>query len=114
MEWSRKVMNLASKRENVIHVFLVGSFMAMSIRSMSQQNDIQALEAQKESLEKKNKAIKKSIWDWKQQLFAEVTDGASPLSLSTLKTIYGETPNPQSVGETVTSDSPSPTPKFVV
>lgn len=63
---------------------------------MNQQRDIEALEVQKDSLVKSNKAVKKTIWDWKQQLYAEASVENAVVSLSNLKAIYGEAPTLQS------------------
>lgn len=91
MEWGNRVMSIAGRAANnntVINVLLVGSFVALTMRSVNQQRDIEALEAEKESLVKTNKALKKTMWDWKQQLFAE----PQPVPLARLKAIYGEAP----------------------
>ncbi|OVA03748.1 hypothetical protein BVC80_1277g8 [Macleaya cordata] len=96
MERAGKALDVivrASNNNMVINTFLVGAFAALSIRSVNQQRDIEALEAEKNTLLNTNKSLKKSMWDWKQQLFAEASnDDASPLSLSKLKAIYGESP----------------------
>ncbi|KAF8411778.1 hypothetical protein HHK36_004337 [Tetracentron sinense] len=115
MEWASRMISGAMKLKNnntVINIFLLGSFAALSIRSMSQQKNIEALESERDSLFKTNKAMKKAMWDWKQQLFAEATD-SSPVPLSKLKAIYGEAPTQQS-GEAVKEDAISSVPKFVV
>lgn len=97
MEWATKAMNAVNKASNnktVINVFLFGSFAALSIRSLNQQRDIETLEAEKDSLVKANKSMKKTIWDWKQQLYTEATSSDKPLvPLSKLKAIYGELPS---------------------
>ncbi|CAK9169035.1 unnamed protein product [Ilex paraguariensis] len=93
MEWASKVMGFASRaasKNTMINVFLVGSFVALSIRSVNQQNNMEALEAEKDSLVTANKAMKKTMWDWKQQLFAEASAENSLVPLSKLKAIYGE------------------------
>ncbi|KAH7861967.1 hypothetical protein Vadar_033147 [Vaccinium darrowii] len=96
MEWASKVMNAATRASNnntVINVFLVGAFVALSVRSVKQQRDIEALESQKDRLLITNKAMKKSMWDWKQQLFAEASSPDTAIvPLSKLKAIYGESP----------------------
>lgn len=91
MEWGNRVMSIAARAANnntVINVLLVGSFAALTVRSVNQQRNIEALEAEKESLVKTNKALKKTVWDWKQQLFGE----PQPVPLARLKAIYGEAP----------------------
>lgn len=93
MEWASRVVNMATRASNnntVINMFLLGSFVALSIRSLSQQKDIASLEAEKESLVKANKAMKKMIWDWKQQLLAEASTESSTVPLAKIKAIYGE------------------------
>ncbi|CAL5417409.1 unnamed protein product [Camellia sinensis] len=95
MEWASKVMNAArraSSNNTVTNVVLLGAFGALSVRSLSQQRNIKTLEAEKDSLLKSNKAMKKTMWDWKQQLFAEASSSpeTSFVPLSKLKSIYGE------------------------
>ncbi|RZC94520.1 hypothetical protein C5167_026251 [Papaver somniferum] len=96
MEWARKavgVVESASSNNKVINVFLVGVFGALCYRSVNQQKLIEALEVEKSALLQTNKSLKKSMWDWKQSLFADASDDeSSPLSLSKLKIIYGEAP----------------------
>ncbi|XP_048497384.1 uncharacterized protein LOC104905519 isoform X2 [Beta vulgaris subsp. vulgaris] len=94
MELASKAINMVNRLINnntFIDIFLVGSFVALGVRSMNQQNLIEALEVEREALITTNKSIKKSMWDWKQQLYA---DASSPdtaiVPLSRLKAIYGE------------------------
>lgn len=82
----------ATNNNFVIHTCLIGSFTALCVRSFNQQKDIEALEAQKESLIKSNKAMKKTMWEWKQQLYAEATTDAALVPLAQLQAIYGEAP----------------------
>ncbi|XP_034675099.1 uncharacterized protein LOC117906234 isoform X1 [Vitis riparia] len=113
MEWGNRVMSIAGRAANnntVINVLLVGSFAALTVRSVNQQRNIEALEAEKESLVKTNKALKKTVWDWKQQLFAE----PQPVPLARLKAIYGEAPPLQTAGDAEKEDSKSSVPKFMV
>ncbi|CAB4266943.1 unnamed protein product [Prunus armeniaca] len=104
----------AAKNNTVINVCLVGSFIALSVRSVKQQNDIKSLEAEKASLIKSNKGAKQTMWDWKQQLYAEAssTDAAVLVPLARLKAIYGEAPVAQI--EAVKEESKSAASKFVV
>ncbi|XP_021900686.1 uncharacterized protein LOC110816699 isoform X2 [Carica papaya] len=102
MEAANKIGALATRlidNKTAINVFLGGSFLALGVRSLNQQKDIEALEAEKESLIKSNKAIREAMWNWKQQLFAEATAAADNalVPLSKLKAIYGEASTPQSV-----------------
>ncbi|KAM1225052.1 hypothetical protein ACFX2G_044813 [Malus domestica] len=117
MELANKVVNAATRavsNNTVINVALVGAFVALSVRSVKQQNDIESLEAEKASLIKSNKAAKQTLWDWKQQLFADAASADSALvPLSRLKAIYGEAPVSQ-IGEVVKEESKSAAPKFVV
>lgn len=58
---------------------------------MNQQNLIEALEVEREALITTNKSIKKSMWDWKQQLYADASSTDTAIvPLSRLKAIYGE------------------------
>lgn len=94
MEWASKVMSVAtraSQNNTVINVLLVGAFAALSMRSVKQQRDIEALTSQKDTLLVTNKAMIKSMWDWKQQLFNEASSpDTATVPLSKLKAIYGE------------------------
>jgi hypothetical protein len=99
MEFANRVVSAAIKATNnnaVINVGLVGSFVVLAVRSLNQQRDIEALEAQKDSLTHSNKAMKKAMWEWKQQLFAEASSTDTALvPLTRLKAIYGEAVEPQ-------------------
>ncbi|KAK3036791.1 hypothetical protein RJ639_030821 [Escallonia herrerae] len=96
MEFTAKAINAANRAASsntVINAFLAGTFIALSIRSVKQQKEIEALEAEKESLLKSNKAIKNAVWEWKQQLYAEAAEAdKAVVPLSKLRAIYGEAP----------------------
>ncbi|KAJ9167085.1 hypothetical protein P3X46_021762 [Hevea brasiliensis] len=116
MEFANRLVGAAMRASNnntVINVCLVGSFVVLSVRSVSQQKDIEALEAEKDSLIKSNKALKKTMWDWKQQLFAEADSDAALVPLARLKSIYGEVPSPP-IGNIVKEDAKSPASKLVI
>ncbi|XP_021284880.1 uncharacterized protein LOC110417031 [Herrania umbratica] len=116
MELANKLVALAGRAANnnvVIDACLVTSFAVLGIRSLKQQKDIEALEAEKDSLTKTNKAMKKAIWDWKQQLFAEADSDSPLVPLARLKAIYGEAPSP-AIGDATEEDAKSPASKFVV
>ncbi|XP_043720403.1 uncharacterized protein LOC122667964 [Telopea speciosissima] len=121
MEWASRAVSGAMRATNnntVINLFLFGSFVALGIRSVNQQKDIEGLEAEKDSLVKSNKTLKKTMWDWKQQLYAEASDDSFPVPLFKLKAIYGEAPVRAQqngvAGETVKEESKSSVPKFVI
>ena len=98
MEMANKVASTVLKATNnntVINIFLMGSFVALSVRSVNQQRHIEAMEAEKDSLTKSNKAMKKSMWDWKQKLYAEASTDSALVPLARLKAIYGEVPAPK-------------------
>ncbi|XVF36898.1 hypothetical protein REPUB_Repub19eG0098600 [Reevesia pubescens] len=118
MEFANKLVALATRAANnntVIDVFLVTSFAVLGIRSFNQQKVIEALEADKESLTKTNKDLKKAMWDWKQQLFAEATSNSPLVPLANLKAIYGEAPTPPIVSGVAAKEvAKSPPPKFVI
>ncbi|KAL5704342.1 hypothetical protein ACHQM5_022784 [Ranunculus cassubicifolius] len=89
----------AANNNIVINTFLLGSFGALTIRSMNQNKIIEALEIEHDSLLKSNKSMKRSLWDWKQQLYAEAAadEKNSPVPLGRIREIYGEAPTvPQS------------------
>ncbi|KAF4372911.1 hypothetical protein G4B88_018076 [Cannabis sativa] len=116
MEVVNRVVNAATRAANsntVLNVCLVGSFVVLSVRSMNQQKDIEALEAQKDSLINSNKLLKKSIWEWKQKLYAEAESDSPLVPLSRLKAIYGEAPVPQN-GNASKEEANSTASKFVI
>ncbi|GAB2290367.1 hypothetical protein Dimus_024647 [Dionaea muscipula] len=98
-----------------INICLVGSFLMLSVRSVKQQKDIEALEAQKESLIKSNKAMKKAMWDWKQQLFAEASFPDSAIvPLDRLKAIYGDVVTAAPAGATAEESGKLPATKIMM
>ncbi|XP_050366102.1 uncharacterized protein LOC126784668 [Argentina anserina] len=114
MEAANKLVSFGMRAANnntVISVGLVGAFFALSARSMHQQNTIEALEAEKASLIKSNKATKQTMWDWKQQLYSEADSDSALVPLSRLRAIYGESPTPPKIAEEVTESARA---KFVV
>ncbi|XP_010063387.2 uncharacterized protein LOC104450504 [Eucalyptus grandis] len=116
MEAANRALAALAKVANnniVVDVCLVGAFAALCVRSVNQQKYIEALEAEKDSLVSSNKATKKAMWDWKQQLFAEAASDSALLPLAKLKVIYGEAPAPQP-GNKVGEDAKSPASKFVI
>ncbi|KAL5558396.1 hypothetical protein UlMin_034607 [Ulmus minor] len=116
MDIVNKIGNLAARAANsnaVVNTCLVGSFVVLAFRSISQQNDIETLEAQKESLLKSNKAMKKTMWDWKQQLYAEAESDSALVPLSRLKAIYGDVTTAQNEVAPKEDDSSSES-KFMV
>ncbi|XP_038897052.1 uncharacterized protein LOC120085226 [Benincasa hispida] len=110
----RTVTN-ATNNNTLINVCLVLSFGALSARSIKQQREIEALEAEKVSLLNSNKALKKTMWDWKQQLFAEASTDSALVPLARIKAIYGEAPiSPSGVGHVATEDANSQGSKLMV
>jgi hypothetical protein len=98
MEFVYKIVEIAKRASNnntVINVGLVASFAILGVRSMNQQNLIEALEAEKESLTKSNKSIRKTLWDWKQQLYADAATDSASVPLARLQAVYGEAPPPE-------------------
>ncbi|KAL3511559.1 hypothetical protein ACH5RR_024276 [Cinchona calisaya] len=106
MEKAVNALNRAANNNALMNVLLIGCFGALSVRSMNQQREIEALEAEKNSLLKANKGINATIWDWKKHLFAEAeaaeaakdskdsSKEAPVVPLSKLKAIYGEVTTP--------------------
>ncbi|XVF64579.1 hypothetical protein PTKIN_Ptkin09bG0180100 [Pterospermum kingtungense] len=116
MEFANRLAALATRATNnnvVIDVCLFTSFAVLGVRSLSQQKLIEDLEAEKASLTKTNKDMKKAMWDWKQQLFAEATSNTPLVPLANLKAIYGEAPTPP-IGDAGKEGEKSATTKFVV
>ncbi|KAG0498124.1 hypothetical protein HPP92_002815 [Vanilla planifolia] len=79
-------MEFLRRKENIINLFLVASFAALSWRSFRQQKEIDALEAEKAALQSGNKAISTSMWAWRDHLFQVAEDDPSraPISLDRL------------------------------
>lgn len=77
---------------------------------------MEVLEAEKDSLLKSNKAMKKDMWDWKQQLFAEAELPNPLIPLSKIKAIYGDvqTTTSTSGGDAHNGDGKSPAGVFVI
>ncbi|KAK6645831.1 hypothetical protein PHAVU_L001676 [Phaseolus vulgaris] len=110
MEFVNRIVDIAARAANnntFINVCLLASFATLGVRSMNQQWTIEALEAEKESLAKSNKSIRRTIWNWKQQLYAEASTDSSVVPLARLKAIYGEGPPPPYVGDTGMKDAES-------
>ncbi|XP_004495256.1 uncharacterized protein [Cicer arietinum] len=119
MEFVHKIVDIAKRASNndtVINFGLLASFAILGVRSMNQQNTLAALEAEKESLIKSNKSIRKTLWDWKQQLYAESSTDSALISLDKLQAIYGEAPPPQQSthGDTVRKDATSSGPAKIM
>lgn len=96
MEYANKaieLINKAASNNKVINSFLGITFVALSLKSFSQQKNIETLETHKDSLLKSNKAIKTTIWDWKQQLYAQAqAQGSSVIPIDKIKAIFGDAP----------------------
>ncbi|CAI9786631.1 unnamed protein product [Fraxinus pennsylvanica] len=118
MEQAANLLQRAANSNAVINTLLAGIFAVLSVRSVEQQRQIEALEAEKDSLVKANKGLKKTVWDWKQQLFyeAEANPQNAVVPLSTLKVIYGEaTPAaPVIAGGAGKGDGKSPASKIMI
>ncbi|KAG1335416.1 putative UDP-glucuronosyltransferase 2B17 [Cocos nucifera] len=86
------VLRVLGKKDNVIHLLLLGTFAALGVRSFKQHKEIEALEAEKTSLRSANTAMASALWAWREHLFglAEADPSASPISLARLRAIYGE------------------------
>ncbi|KAJ3683632.1 hypothetical protein LUZ60_013859 [Juncus effusus] len=84
---------LFAHRENVVHVLLLGSFVALGFRSSEQQKEIDALEAEKAKLRSENAANSAAMWSVRESLFrlSEEESGRPVIiSASRLRAIYGE------------------------
>ncbi|VVB00935.1 unnamed protein product [Arabis nemorensis] len=100
----------------VINTCLGVSFVVLGLRSDKQQNHVEALQEQKESLFKSNKEMKVTMWEWKQQLFAEAASAgdSAVVPLSALKAIYGEVTTASQSGDTAKEESKGSTPTIMV
>ncbi|GMH21615.1 hypothetical protein Nepgr_023457 [Nepenthes gracilis] len=119
MDLATRAANMATRLINsntFMNIFLIGSFAALSVRSVNQQKDIEALEAEKVSLIKSNKAMKMVMWDWKQQLFSEASSSpdSAIVPLARLKVIYGEAATVPGSGDAETDVVKSPAAKLVI
>ncbi|CAH9083291.1 unnamed protein product [Cuscuta epithymum] len=92
MEWAISAVNKAASSNTVVNVFLLSVFGGLSARSFKQQKDIEALEAEKNSIVNSNKEMRKTMWEWRQQLYAdaEALSSQSIVPLSKLKSIFGD------------------------
>ncbi|XP_065880239.1 uncharacterized protein [Euphorbia lathyris] len=118
MEFANRLIGVAMKAagsNTVINVCLVGSFVALSVRSLNQQKYLEALDAEKESILKSNKVMRKTMWEWRQQLFAEAESDSAVVPLAKLKFIYGEAASP-SIGDVdkENEDAKSIQPKVII
>ncbi|XP_008805778.1 uncharacterized protein LOC103718642 [Phoenix dactylifera] len=86
------VLRVVGKKDNVIHLLLLGTFAALGVRSFKQQQEIAVLEAEKTTLRSANTAMASAMWAWRQHLFglAEGDPSEAPISLARLRAIYGE------------------------
>ncbi|KMZ59721.1 hypothetical protein ZOSMA_65G00530 [Zostera marina] len=93
MEWrSRLSATVLHHKENIVNVLLIGAFAILGARSVSQQNEIDALEVEKDGLQASNRKMQKSMWEWRESLqnLYEANPSESPISLSKLRSVYGE------------------------
>ncbi|CAH2036067.1 unnamed protein product [Thlaspi arvense] len=115
---ANKIAMLLSEAMNnnaVINTCLGVSFVVLGLRSDKQQKYVEALTEQKESLLKSNKEMKVTMWEWKQQLFAEAAASSGVVvPLSTLKAIYGEVTTTTQPGDTVREESNVSIPRIMV
>jgi cell division protein FtsB len=94
---------------NVIHLVLVGAFVSLSMRSLDRQHQIEALEAERVSLEQENKGLKKRIWNLKQGMLEEAAKQDDRNLILRLKTLFGD-----SIVQENKMDSLGPNLKFVL
>ncbi|KAK1371078.1 hypothetical protein POM88_037170 [Heracleum sosnowskyi] len=118
MEYANKAIELVNKaatNNKVINSFLGFTFVALSLKSFYQQKNIETLETHKDSLLKSNKAVKKTIWEWKQQLYAQA-QGTSVIPVDKIRAIFGDAPTspPVAAGSAVKADSGSPPKKILI
>ncbi|XP_078432097.1 uncharacterized protein LOC144703723 [Wolffia australiana] len=107
MEVGSRLMNFLGKKDNVVHLFLGGAFVALGFRSAAQQEEINQLEAEKDSLSRSNKAMQKDMWEWRQTLFNLASSDPSnfPIPLSRLRAIYGDTDEAESPSSSASPSS---------
>lgn len=93
MNLRSKIVSAAVKVTNsnaFINTGLLACCLVLSAKSRSQYQQIEALQSERDSLTNSNKAIRKTLWNWKQQLFAEASVDSPLISLATVKSIYGD------------------------
>ncbi|KAK9664910.1 hypothetical protein RND81_14G076500 [Saponaria officinalis] len=89
-----EVVNRVINSNTFINICLVGCFSVLGLRSLNQQNLIESLEADNSRVQATNKSLKKTMWDWKQQLYADASSDSAVIPLSRLKSIYGDVVSP--------------------
>lgn len=110
MRGVRSLSHTLKRHENyVIHLVLVGAFVSLSMRSLDRQHQIDALEAERVSLEQENKGLKKRIWNLKQGMLEEAAKQDDRNLIVRLKALFGD-----SIVQESKPDSTGPKPKFVV
>jgi len=110
MRGVRSLSHTLKRHENyVIHLVLVGAFVSLSMRSLDRQHQIDALEAERVSLEQENKGLKKRIWNLKQGMLDEAAKQDDRNLIVRLKALFGD-----SIVQESEADSTGPKPKFVV
>lgn len=110
MRGVRSLSHTLKRHENyVIHLVLVGAFVSLSMRSLDRQHQIDALEAERVSLEQENKGLKKRIWNLKQGMLDEAAKQDDRNLIVRLKELFGD-----SIVQESKADSTGPKPKFVV
>lgn len=110
MRGVRSLSHTLKRHENyVIHLVLVGAFVSLSMRSLDRQHQIDALEAERVSLEQENKGLKKRIWNLKQGMLEEAAKQDDRNVIVRLKALFGD-----SIVQESKPDSTGPKPKFVV
>ncbi|KAG8378273.1 hypothetical protein BUALT_Bualt08G0120400 [Buddleja alternifolia] len=119
MEQVLSAVNRAVNSNAVINSLLAAVFGTLAARSVVQERTIEALEAEKDALVKSNKSIQRTVWEWKQKLYAEAEADQqnAVVSLSTLKSIYGEvvaSASPVISGGDDKQDGKSPAPKIMI
>ncbi|XP_071718903.1 uncharacterized protein [Rutidosis leptorrhynchoides] len=118
MELATKAIELANKaasNNTVINAFLLSAFAGLTFRSFNQQRQIETLESQRDSLVKSNKSLRQTIWNWRQKLYADAESDKKPVvSLSKLKSIYGEVPTVSEAVKTTEKDLKASATKIMI
>jgi hypothetical protein len=81
---------LSENREKVTSALLLGSFVALAVRSSEQQRELDDLEARKASIRAANSAMSSAMWAWREELFALAAKPSPPITAARLRHIYGE------------------------
>uniref|UniRef100_A0ACD5XQI5 Uncharacterized protein n=1 Tax=Avena sativa TaxID=4498 RepID=A0ACD5XQI5_AVESA len=89
---------LSENSEKVTSALLLGSFVALAVRSSEQQRELDDMEARTSSIRAANSAMSSTMWAWREELFALAAKPSPPITAARLRHIYGEEEPPMEQG----------------